>query len=61
MIVYLFVFGLKLKLVDDSVVKVMFGIWDVFVINIYKEDYEKGFFDISVFIELVVVVGEFIW
>lgn len=54
-------FGLKLKSVDDSTAKAMPGIRDVFVINTYKEDYEKGLFDTSAFTELVAVVGESTW
>ncbi len=54
-------FGLKLKSVDDSSARSMPGIKDIFTINTYLDDYQKGSFDTSAFNELVVVVGDSTW
>lgn len=54
-------FGLKLKSFDDSQARSMPGIKDVFTIKSYQEDYKKHFFDVDVFNDLVVVVGNTTW
>ncbi|UII24028.1 xanthine dehydrogenase family protein molybdopterin-binding subunit [Fulvivirga ligni] len=54
-------FGLKLKDFDKSKALAMPGITDVFTINLYKDDYLQGPFDITAFPELIVVVGNSTW
>ena len=54
-------FGLKLKFMDDSAVRKMQGIRDVFTIKNYKDDYERQNFDTCTFNDLVVVVGTSTW
>ena len=54
-------FGMKLKSVDDSVVRTMPGIRDVFTIKALNDEYEKHFFDTCTFPDLVVVVGNSTW
>lgn len=47
--------------VDIDVIKVMLGIWDVFVFDVFEFDYMKNYFDVIVFFIMVVIVGDFIW
>ena len=54
-------FGMKLKSVDDSRARAMPGIHEVFTMQTYNEDYERGVFDQSSFTDLVVVVGKTTW
>lgn len=54
-------FGMKLKSVDDSQVRTMPGIKDVFTIKSYPEDYAQQWCDVSSFPDLVVVVGNTTW
>ncbi len=54
-------FGMKLKSVDDSAVRAMPGIRDVFTIHTYNEGYEEQWCDTNAFRELVVVVGNTTW
>ncbi|WP_370174710.1 xanthine dehydrogenase family protein molybdopterin-binding subunit [Leeuwenhoekiella palythoae] len=54
-------FGLQLKSYDDSAVKAMPGIVDVFTIDTYKEDYEQSIFDTATFKKLIIIVGESTW
>lgn len=54
-------FGMKIKSLDDSSVRSMPGIKDVFVIKTLTEDYERTGFDTTSFIELGVVVGNSTW
>jgi CO/xanthine dehydrogenase Mo-binding subunit len=54
-------FGLKLKSLDDSEVRPMPGIKDVFTIKTLQDDYERQYFDTCTFTELVVVVGNTTW
>lgn len=61
MIVHPPAFGLKLKSVDDSGVKNMPGIRDVFSIKVFDENYEKTFFDTRTFNEVAVIVGNSTW
>jgi isoquinoline 1-oxidoreductase beta subunit len=54
-------FGMQLKSVDDSGVRNMPGIKDVFTIKTLEDDYERNGFDTNTFPELVVVVGNSTW
>lgn len=61
MIVHPPAFGLKLKSIDDSEAKSMPGIKDVFTIKVFKDDYEKAFFDTRTINEVAVIVGDSTW
>lgn len=61
MIVHPPAFGLKLKSIDDSMVRTMPGIRDVFTIKTYNEGQAKSFADTSAFNELAVIVGNSTW
>lgn len=61
MIVHPPAFGLQLKSYDDIEVKSMPGIKDVFKINVYNDDFEKGGLDTITFNDLVVIVGNTTW
>jgi isoquinoline 1-oxidoreductase subunit beta len=54
-------FGMMVKSVDDSAVRSMPGIKDVFTIKTLTEEYERNGFDTTSFLELVVVVGKTTW
>lgn len=54
-------FGMKLKSFDASSVKSMPGIKDVFSINVFTEEYERNFFDVATFPEIVAIVGNSTW
>ncbi len=61
MIVHPPAFGLKLKSVDDSVIKSMPGIQDVFTIKVLNDDFERQHFDTCTFLEVVAIVGNSTW
>ena len=61
MIVHPPAFGLKLTSLDDSAVKSMPGIKDVFKINLFNKGYAKSAFDATSFDELAVIVGNSTW
>jgi len=61
MIVHPPAFGMKLKSVEDSSVKTMPGIKDVFTIKVLNDDYTREFFDTCQFTEVVAVVGNNTW
>ena len=61
MIVHPPAFGLKFKAMDDSLVRTMPGIKDVFVIKSLQDDYKRGGFDTTAFTELVAIVGQSTW
>lgn len=61
MIVHPPAFGMKLKSVDDSAVKSMPGIRDVFTIKVLKDDFERQHFDTCTFLEVVAIVGNSTW
>ncbi|HEY5690395.1 MAG TPA: molybdopterin cofactor-binding domain-containing protein [Cyclobacteriaceae bacterium] len=54
-------FGMKLKSIDDTAVKAMPGIKDVFPINIFNDGYERKNFDTCTFPEVVAIVGNTTW
>ncbi len=54
-------FGMKLKSIDDTTVKAMPGIKDVFSINVLPEGLETTWSDNNAFPELVVIVGNTTW
>lgn len=61
MIVHPPAFGMKLKSVDDTAVKTMPGIQDVFTLNVLDDDYERQHFDTCTFLEVVAIVGHSTW
>lgn len=54
-------FGMMIKSLDDSSVRSMPGIKDVFTIKTLTEDYERNGFDTTSFLELGVIVGSTTW
>ncbi len=54
-------FGMKLKSFDKSSIAGMSGIVDVFPIRLFKEDYERNFFDTTTFPEILAIVGNSTW
>ncbi len=54
-------FGLKLKSFDETGVRSMPGIVDVFKIKTLEDDFSRGFFDTNAFTELVAIVGKTTW
>ncbi|WP_435132693.1 molybdopterin cofactor-binding domain-containing protein [Formosa sp. A9] len=54
-------FGVKLKSFDASEALAMEGISDVFPITTYPEDFERNYFDINAFPELIVITGDSTW
>ncbi len=61
MIVHPPAFGMKLKSVDDAVVKSMPGIREVFTIKVLDDDFERQHFDTTTFLEVVAIVGDSTW
>jgi CO/xanthine dehydrogenase Mo-binding subunit len=61
MIVHPPAFGLKLKSFDDSVVRSMSGIQDVFAIKVLNDDFVRQHFDTCTFLEVVAIVGNSTW
>lgn len=54
-------FGMKLKSFDKSSVSGMSGIQDVFSISLFKDDYQRNFFDTTTYPEIVAIVGNSTW
>ncbi|MEZ2415549.1 molybdopterin cofactor-binding domain-containing protein [Muriicola sp. E247] len=54
-------FGLQLKSYDDSQVRKMPGIIDVFKIKTLQKDMTRGYFDTNAFTDLVAIVGNTTW
>ena len=54
-------FGMRLKSFDDTAVRQLPGIVDVFQIKTLEDDYQRRIFDDNAFPELVVIVGEKTW
>ncbi|WOK04317.1 molybdopterin cofactor-binding domain-containing protein [Imperialibacter roseus] len=61
MVVHPPAFGMKVKSLDESSVKGMPGVKDVFVFEPVKEDYDRNFFDVNSFSNLVAIVGNSTW
>jgi isoquinoline 1-oxidoreductase beta subunit len=61
MIIHPPAFGMELKSFDASEVISMPGIRKVFPINVFREDYERNYFDTATFPELLAVVGNSTW
>jgi len=61
MIIHPPAFGLKIKSFDASKAQSMPGIRGVFKINVFRDDFEKKFFDTLSFNEVVAVVGDSTW
>lgn len=62
MIVHPPAFGLELKsIINDSSVRKMRGIKDIFPIQVFKDGYEKSFFDTLSFNQVVAIVGNSTW
>lgn len=61
MIIHPPAFGMKLKSFDASGALSMPGIKKVFAISLFKEDYERNFFDTATFPEVLAVVGNSTW
>lgn len=54
-------FGMELNSFDASDALTMKGIYDVFTIDAYPKDFERGYFDISAFPSLIVITGDSTW
>ena len=54
-------FGMKLESFDATEALSMPGIMDVFTIQTYPEDFERNYFDINAFPELIVITGDSTW
>lgn len=54
-------FGMSLKSMDKRSALDMPGIQDVFTVNIFKEGYERNYFDTATFAEVVAIVGNSTW
>jgi len=61
MIVHPPAFGQQLKSFNRESVMQLPGIVDVFEINVFKEDYDRNFFDGASFPKLVAIVGQSTW
>ena len=61
MIVHAPAVGLTIKSVDDTTVRSMPGIKNVFVMNTLKDDYQRNAFDTTTFTEMVAIVGSTTW
>ncbi|SFH94029.1 xanthine dehydrogenase family protein molybdopterin-binding subunit [Halpernia frigidisoli] len=54
-------FGMKLKSFEAKEALASKGIFDVFSLNAYPEDFERGAFDTSAFPEFIVITGDSTW
>lgn len=54
-------FGMKLKSFDATEALAAKGIYDVFSLEAYPEDFERGVFDTSAFPEFIVITGDSTW
>ncbi|MFX0557497.1 molybdopterin cofactor-binding domain-containing protein [Maribacter sp. CXY002] len=61
MIVHPPAFGLKFKSVEDSEIRKMPGITDVFTLKVLNDDFERQHFDTCTFLEVVAIVGTSTW
>jgi isoquinoline 1-oxidoreductase beta subunit len=61
MIVHPPAFGMQLKSMDESTVRTMPGIKDIFTVKSMNDDYERQFFDTCTFPEVIAIVGNTTW
>ena len=61
MIVHPPAFGMKLSSMDDSAIRSMPGIQDVFTLKVLDDKYERQHFDTCTFLEVVAIVGRSTW
>ncbi|WKK65692.1 xanthine dehydrogenase family protein molybdopterin-binding subunit [Lutimonas zeaxanthinifaciens] len=61
MIVHPPAFGMKLKSYEESSIRSMPGIHDVFAIKVLEDDYIRQHFDTCAFLEVVAIVGNSTW
>lgn len=61
MIVHPPAFGLTMAAIDDTAVRSMPGILDVFPIKVLKDDFERKHFDTCAFLDVVAIVGKSTW
>ena len=61
MIVHPPAFGMKLASVEDTAIRAMPGIQDVFTLKVLNDDYERQHFDTCTFLEVVAIVGNSTW
>lgn len=61
MVVHPPAFGLTLKSFDDSEIKSMPGIVDVFKIKTLEDGFTRGYFDTNAFTDLIAIVGKSTW
>jgi CO/xanthine dehydrogenase Mo-binding subunit len=61
MVVHPPAFGMKLQSIDESSVKAMPGIQDVFTIKVLDDDFERQHFDTCTFLEVIAIVGNSTW
>lgn len=54
-------FGMKLKSFEKNSVSGMPGIVDVFSVSLFKDDYQRNFFDTTTFPEIIAIVGNSTW
>ena len=54
-------FGMKLKSFDAAAAKQMPGIRDIFSMNVYEDDFQRGAFHHTAFNEVIAIVGETTW
>lgn len=54
-------FGLTLKSYDDSSIKSMSGIVNVFKIKTLEDSFTRGYFDTNAFTDLIAIVGKTTW
>jgi CO/xanthine dehydrogenase Mo-binding subunit len=61
MIVHPPAFGMQLKSVDDSGVRSLPGIKDIFTLKVLEDDFARQHFDTCTFLEVVAIVGNSTW
>ena len=54
-------FGMKFKSFDAAAAKQMPGIHDIFSMNVYEDDFQRGAFHHTAFNEVIAIVGETTW
>ena len=54
-------FGMKFKSMDDTTIKTMPGIRDVFPIKVLEDNFDRMHFDTCTFLEVIAIVGDSTW